>query len=73
MGFKTMTSTILVECSTNWAMKPRQKKIRCEFNLYLLYEDAIESLFFTLNAVERELQLFQALSLCQSKQGLMKG
>ena len=25
--------------STNWAMKPRWKQVKCEFNLYLLYEE----------------------------------
>ena len=37
-GFKPMTSMILVLCSADWAMKPRWKEVRYEFNLYpLLY------------------------------------
>ena len=32
MGFEPMTSAIPVWCSTNWAMKPRWKPVRCEFN-----------------------------------------
>ena len=39
MGFKPMTSAIPVRCSTNWAMKPNRKQVKCEFNLYLLYEE----------------------------------
>ena len=35
IGFEPMTFMILVWCSTNWAMKPRWKQVRCEFNLYL--------------------------------------
>ena len=39
-GFEPMvTSAILVRCSTNWAMKPCWKQVKCESNLYLLYED----------------------------------
>ena len=30
--------SIPVRCSTNWAMKPCWKQVRCEFNLYPLYE-----------------------------------
>ena len=33
MGFKPSTST-------NWAMKPRWKQVKCEFNLYPLYEES---------------------------------
>ena len=36
-GFKPMTSAILVQCSTDRAMKPRQKQVKCEFNLYPLH------------------------------------
>ena len=38
-GFEPVTSAIPVRCSTNWAMKPRWKQVRCEFNLYPLYEE----------------------------------
>ena len=37
IGFKPMTSTIPVWCSTDWAMKPRRKQARGEFNLCPLY------------------------------------
>ena len=37
-GFKPMTSAILVGRSTQWAMKPCWKQVKCEFSLYLLYE-----------------------------------
>ena len=30
-GFELMTSAIPVRCSTDWAMKPRWKQVRCEF------------------------------------------
>ena len=33
-----MTSAIPVRCSTHWGMEPRWKQVRCEFNLYPLYE-----------------------------------
>ena len=36
-GFEPMTSAIPVRRSTDWAMKPRRKQVRCEFNLYLFY------------------------------------
>ena len=39
MGFEPMTSAIPVRCSTDWAMKPRWKQVRCEFNLEPLYEE----------------------------------
>ena len=29
-GFEDMTSAIPVRCSTDWAMKPRRKQVRCE-------------------------------------------
>ena len=38
-GFKPMTSLIPVRCFTTWAMNPRQKQVKCEFNLYPLYEE----------------------------------
>ena len=34
MGFKPMTSMILVWCSTAWAMKSRWKQVRCELTRY---------------------------------------
>ena len=34
-----MISRILVRCSTNWAIKSRWKQVKCEFNLYPLYEE----------------------------------
>ena len=37
-GFEPMSSMTPVRCSTNWAMKPCWKQVRCEFNLYPLYE-----------------------------------
>ena len=33
-GFGPMTFAIPVRCSTDWAMKPCWKQVRCEFNLY---------------------------------------
>ena len=39
-GFEPMTSVIPVRCSTNWAMKPRWKQVKSEFNLYPLYEES---------------------------------
>ena len=33
-----MTSVIPVWCFTNWATKLHWKQVRCEFNLYLLYD-----------------------------------
>ena len=38
-AFESMTSTIPVRCSTNWAMKPRRKQVKSELNLYPLYEE----------------------------------
>ena len=39
MGFEPMTSVVPVRRSTDWAMKPHRKQVRCKFNLYLLYEE----------------------------------
>ena len=39
-GFEPMTSMIPVQCSTDWAMKPRWKQVKSEFNLYPLYEES---------------------------------
>ena len=54
MGFEPMTSAIPVRCSTDCAMKPRLKQVRCEFNLYLSYEEndvifVIHTLSYTLH------------------------
>ena len=38
MGLEPLTSEILVRCSTNWTMKFHWKKVKCEFNIYPLYE-----------------------------------
>ena len=38
-GFELMTSTIPVQCSTNWAMEPCRKQVKSELNLYPLYEE----------------------------------
>ena len=36
-GIEPMTSTIPVQCSTNWALKPCWKQVKSEFNFYPLY------------------------------------
>ena len=40
LQIEPMASVIPVRCSTNWAMKPRRKQVRCEFNWYPLYEES---------------------------------
>ena len=39
-GFEPMTSAIPVQCSNIRPMKPCWKQVKCEFNLYPLYEES---------------------------------
>ena len=38
-AFQPMTSAIPLRCSTKWVIKPHWKQVKCEFNLYPLYEE----------------------------------
>ena len=61
-GFEPMTSAIPVRCSTNWAMKPRWKQVKSEFNLYTLYEEN-EMCIYDINHTQIWLNYYTCSSL----------
>ena len=69
MGCKPMTSVIPVQCSTNWAMKPRCEQIKRQFNLYSLYEDVFlvvskvkcKSFWYTVFCMSNPLQYLNSI------------
>ena len=61
-GFEPMNFIILMQHSTNWAMKPRWKQVKSEFNLYTLYEEN-EMCIYDINHTQIWLNYYTCSSL----------